>query len=139
MEEWLSRFIQNFGDRLTGPLHFRFLLQPLMAAILAIRAGLHDARDGRPPYFWAIFTEPARRKELLREGWQAIAKVFTVAVIMDVIYQLIELRWVYVLEAAVTAVLLAIVPYLLLRGPVNRLAQAGRRPAVPPSKATGGK
>jgi hypothetical protein len=136
MEEWLTRYIQDFGDRLTGPLHFRFLLQPLMASILAVRAGLQDAREGKPPYFWAIFTD-SRWKELVREGWQAIAKVFTIAIVMDVIYQLIELRFVYVLDAVITAVLLAMVPYLLLRGPVNRLVRTSKRPAVPPPSTRG--
>jgi len=133
MEEWLTRFVQDFSGRLTGPLHFRFLLQPVMASILAIRAGLRDSRDGRPPYFWAIFTESGKFRELVHEGWRAVAKVFTIAVIMDVIYQLIVLRRVYVLDVAVTAVLLAIVPYLLFRGPVNRMAQAWKRHAIPPS------
>ena len=133
MEEWLTRFVQDFSGRLTGPLHFRFLLQPLMASILAIRAGRRDAREGRPPYFWAIFTDSGNRKELVREGWKAVAKVFTIAAIMDVIYQLIEVRWVYVLDILITAVLLAIVPYLFLRGPVNRIAQAWNRNATPPS------
>jgi hypothetical protein len=133
MEEWLTRFLQDFSGRLTGPLHFRFLLQPLMASILAIRAGMHDARENKPPYFWAIFTEPGKRKQLIREGWGAIAKVFTIAMIMDVIYQLIVLRRVYVLDVAVTAVLLAIIPYLLFRGPVNRMVQAWKRHSVPPS------
>jgi hypothetical protein len=110
-----------------------------MASILAIRAGLQDAREGKPPYFWAIFTEPGKRKELVREGWKAVAKVFTIAVIMDVIYQLIVLRWVYLLDTLVTAVLLAIIPYLFLRGPVNRIAQAWKRHAVPPSNARGAK
>jgi len=29
--------------RLTGPLNFRFVLQPLLAILLGIRDGLHDA------------------------------------------------------------------------------------------------
>jgi hypothetical protein len=131
--------LQDFSDRLTGPLHFRFLLQPLMASILAIRGGMQDAREGKPPYFWAIFTDSAKRRDLVREGWQAVAKVFTIAAIMDVIYQLIELRRVFVLDVLLTAVVLAIVPYLVLRGPVNRMAQAWKRHEVPPSNPTGAK
>ena len=133
MEEWLARFVQDFTGRLTGPLHFRFLLQPVMASILAIRAGMHDAREGKPPYFWAIFTESGKRKELVREGWHAIAKIFTIAAIMDAIYQWIALRHIYVLDVLITAILLAIIPYLLLRGPVNRLASAWKGQAAPPT------
>jgi len=35
-------------------------------------------------------------------------------------------RWIYPLEVLLVAFLLACVPYLLIRGPVNRLASAGR-------------
>lgn len=40
-------------DRVSGPMRFRLILQPVMAVIFAIRAGLKDAKEGRPPYFWA--------------------------------------------------------------------------------------
>lgn len=114
--------------RVDGPLKFRLILQPIMAAIFAIRAGLKDAREGRVPYFWAIFTEPARRGELLREGWQAVAKIFILATVMDLIYQYLVLGWIYPIAALFVAFLLAFIPYLLIRGPVNRIA-CGRRPS----------
>jgi hypothetical protein len=46
---------------------------------------------------------------------------------MDVIYQWIVARWIYPLEVVVVAILLAVVPYLLIRGPVNRIARRWRR------------
>jgi hypothetical protein len=100
---------------------FRIILQPTMAALLAIRAGVKDARAGRPPYFWTILTDPSQRADLMREGWKSIARVFFLAIIMDVIYQVIVLQWVYPFEVILVAILLAVVPYLLIRGPVNRL------------------
>lgn len=42
---------------------------------------------------------------------------------MDVAYQLIEFKQFYPGEAAMVAVLLPFVPYLLLRGPFGRLAR----------------
>ena len=42
---------------------------------------------------------------------------------MDVVYQLIEFKTFYPGEAAIVAVLLAFIPYLLLRGPFARLAR----------------
>jgi hypothetical protein len=36
-------------------------------------------------------------------------------------------RWVYPLESLIVAFVLACVPYLLLRGPVNRIASGWRR------------
>lgn len=121
MEDILIRFVDDLIDRVTGPMKFRLLLQPIMALIFAVRDGLKDAREGRAPYFWAIFTSPAHRKELLREGWKAVGKVFVIAVIIDAIYQFMVLRWFYPGEALLVAFILAFLPYLLIRGPVNRI------------------
>ena len=102
---------------------FRLILQPAMATLFAVRAGWQDGLAGRPAYFWAILTEPAERRNLLREGWKAVAKVFVMAVIIDAIYQVINLRWFYPAEALIVAIVLAFVPYLLIRGPVGRIAR----------------
>lgn len=124
MEDTFTRVINDVLGRLDGPLHFRFFLQPGMAIFFAIRDGLRDARQGRPAYFWSLFTEPDLRGELLRDGWRSISKVFIIAGILDVIYQLIVLRWFYPVETLLVAVLLALIPYLLVRGPVNRLKRS---------------
>ena len=42
---------------------------------------------------------------------------------MDLIYQLIEFNTFHPAEAAIIALLLAFVPYLLLRGPFARIAR----------------
>ena len=122
MDELLARIWENLGGRVGGPMTFRLILQPLVASVLAISAGLKDARAGRPAYFWAILTDAANRRDLIRDGWKSIAKVFTLAMIIDVVYQVIVFKWVYPSEVLILAFLLACVPYLLLRGPVNRLA-----------------
>lgn len=113
----------NLGDRVGGPMTFRIVLQPTMATILAVLAGLKDAREGRPPYLWTVLTDPSQRADLLHEGWKAIGRIFLLALIMDIIYQLIVERWIYPLELLIVAVVLAVVPYLLIRGPVNRIAR----------------
>ena len=127
MDEMLTRLWENLGGRIGGPMSLRLLLQPTIAAILAIKSGLGDARAGKPPYLWTILTNTEDRRDLLRSGWKSIAKVFTMAVVLDVVYQLIVNRWVYPLESVIVAFVLACVPYLLVRGPVNRIAAAGRR------------
>jgi len=126
MEDVLARVWDNLGGRIGGPLTFRLILQPVMATILAVKAGLQDARDHRPPYFWAIVTSPNERRELLQQGWKAVAKIFVLAVAIDVAYQVIVFRWVYPGELLIIAFLLACAPYLLIRGPVNRIAAAAR-------------
>ena len=121
MRDMLLRALLNVTDRVGGPMTFRIILQPLMASLLAFRAGWKDAQTGRPPYFWTILTDPGQRNDLLHEGWKSVARVFVLAIVMDVIYQLIVLQWVYALELILVAILLAVVPYLLIRGPVNRI------------------
>jgi hypothetical protein len=50
------------------------------------------------------------------------------AIVLDLVYQLIVFRRIYPLEAIDVAILLAIVPYFVLRGPVNRVARRWVRP-----------
>ena len=45
------------------------------------------------------------------------------AIVLDVVYQIIVARFVYPGEVIIVALLLAIVPYLLLRGLVTRIAR----------------
>jgi hypothetical protein len=102
---------------------FRLILQPLMAIIFAVRSGLKDAKEGKPAYFWALFTDPDNRRNMLRDGWKAVGKVFVIAIIIDLVYQFIVFRWFYPGEALLVAAILAFIPYLLIRGPVNRVAR----------------
>jgi hypothetical protein len=102
---------------------FRLVLQPLMSSFFAIRSGLADAKAGKPPYFWALLSNPGRRAEMMKDGWKSVGRLFILAVVLDVVYQVIVLRFVYPGEAIIVAVILAIVPYLILRGLVTRLAR----------------
>jgi len=126
MDDIVTRFFENLLGRVHGPMNFRLIFQPLMAIIFAVRDGRKDGREGRVPYFWALFTEPGHRRDLLRHGWKSVGKIFVIALILDAIYQFIEVRWFYPGEAVVTATVLAIVPYLMLRGLVNRLTSRKR-------------
>jgi len=123
MEDVLARMFEDLISRVSGPMHFRIILQPLMAAVFAFRDGRKDALEGRPPYFWALFINAGHRRDLLRSGWKSVGKIFVLAIILDVVYQCWVLRRLYPGESLVVALVLAIVPYLLLRGPVNRLSR----------------
>ena len=123
MDDIWARIADNMMGRVTGPMKFRLLLQPTMAAIFAIRAGLADAKQGKPPYFWSLVSDPAHRAEMLKDGWKSVGKIFVLAMVLDVVYQVIVARFVYPGEVIVVALWLAIVPYLLLRGLVGRLAR----------------
>jgi hypothetical protein len=95
---------------------FRFVLQPLMAALVAIRDGRNDARTGRSPFFWAILAKPQERIARVNEGLNATARIIVLGLVMDVIYQLIVLKTFYPVEALIIALVLAFLPYVVIRG-----------------------
>jgi hypothetical protein len=130
----IARGWENFLARPQGPLNFRFILQPTIAALLALRAGINDARNGRPAYLWAAFTKPEYRTQLFHGGWRTFALRFSFPQFsMRSISSLLigsSTLW----NCSSPATLLALVPYLILRGPVNRIA--GR--FIVPDSATEG-
>ena len=119
--------------RWDGPLAFRIVIQPAVAAFLAIRAGLRDARTGRPAYGWAVTTDPSQRRDLIREGWKDVWKLFTAAVLIDLIYQVIELGRIYPGQALIVAAVLALPSYFLIRGLANRTARLWFATSIAPS------
>jgi hypothetical protein len=125
----LARTFEHFFARLDGPLHFRFIFQPLIAALLAIRDGRRDARAGRKPF--RLIIDPAQRRQVLMSGWKSVGKVFIVALVLDAAYQIKVFRWLYPVKAMMVALFLAILPYSLLRGPVNWLTRARNKRIAP--------
>jgi hypothetical protein len=121
IQEYFARVWEMLVGRADGPLSLRFIFQPTVAAIFAIRAGLKDARDGRTPYLWSMFANPPRRLDMLRDGWKDIGKVFFIAVALDVVYALIVHRWIFPGQALVVGAVVAIAPYALIRGLVTRI------------------
>lgn len=124
MEEFWQRFAHGFMSRLEGPYQFRMIVQPLMAVIFAIIDGLKDAKLGKPAYLWTAISSPETRRDLLKDGWKHFGKIFILAIILDVLYQLkvhgTINSWVGIIIAAL---ILAVLPYMLLRGPINRIAR----------------
>ena len=121
MHDIFNRLWQDFIGRISGPMHLRLVIQPLVAGFLALLSGLKDAHEGRPPFLWTVITDPAQRPDLLRRSRKDVGKVFIIAIVLDSIYQLVVQRGVYVLEVLVVATTLAVVPYILIRGPVTRI------------------
>ena len=128
------RIWHDIFDRLGGPMTFRFFLQPAMAAVAAIHDGIKDARTGRSPYFWTVLSNPAERGGRLREGLISTARIILLGLGMDAIYQYQVLKTFYPGEALIIALALAFVPYLLIRGPVARIARWWRGEA--PTKSS---
>ena len=101
----------------------RIILQPAIAILLAFHDGVADARAGRPPYLWAIIHTPQNRWQLAASGWQAIGRVIVLAIVVDLTYQWQVFGRFYPLELLNVVVLLAVVPYVLWRGVLNRVVR----------------
>ncbi|HJT42067.1 MAG TPA: hypothetical protein VJ750_01065 [Rhizomicrobium sp.] len=110
-------------SRTTGPLALRFLLQPLMASALAIRDGIRDANLNRTPYLATIMTNPAVHSGRTPEGLKAASRVLALSIVVDLVYQYIVLGAFRPIQALIIGVILAFVPYLLVRGPAARLSR----------------
>jgi hypothetical protein len=81
---------------------------------------------------------PGEASAVAPRGLAGSDDAFPLALVLDCIYQIITIGFVYPLELLFTATLLALVPYALLRGPFNRLARlflpvARSPPAVEPA------
>jgi hypothetical protein len=128
MDQMWERVATQLLARVSGPMKFRLVLQPCMAAFFAIRAGLADAKAGKSPYFWGLLTDHGQRFEMLKDGWKSVGRVFLLALALDAVYQVIVIHFVYPGEMIIVAIILAIVPYLILRGLVTRIARKTKQP-----------
>jgi hypothetical protein len=137
MDAFWERVGSQLIARVSGPMKFRLVLQPLMATFFAVRAGLADAKAGKSPYFWGLLSGSGNRDEMIKDGWKSISRVFILAVVLDVVYQLIVIHFVYIGEALIVAFVLAIVPYLIVRGPVTRLARKAEQEHEQKARASG--
>jgi hypothetical protein len=102
----IERFWSDQLDRPNGPMSFRYILQPSMAAIAAIHGGIRDARAGRTPYFWTVARNPRERLGRLCEGLAATARIILLGFAMDAVYQHLVFKTFYPVET-------------LLRMPIN--------------------
>ena len=54
-------------------------------------------------------------------AWQDVGRLFAIATVLDSLYQIGVLRFFYPLQTLAVACVLAIVPYVAIRGLVNRV------------------
>ncbi len=123
MDDFFSRFWSDLVGRLTGPFSFRLFLQPAMAALYALKDGIKDAKERRPPFFWTLLSHSSERRELVSEAWHAVLRIILLAIVMDIAYEVIVFRFIYPNEIIVVVLTLAVLPYVVLRGIVNRIVR----------------
>jgi hypothetical protein len=83
-----------FGDllaRLSGPGRLRFIVQPVVAALLGARDGVKDARSKAPTFLSALAFHGRHRREMLRNALVSIGDLVAIAVLLDLIVQFLIL------------------------------------------------
>lgn len=120
-------FLRDIPKRLKGPGRFRFILQPAVAIFLGFRAGVADARAGRPPYILSLFFDHAQRLVMLREAFGHVATLVAVAILLDCVSQFLILRQIFPGPALVIGPVLIALPYSLSRALTNRWSRSKLR------------
>jgi hypothetical protein len=116
-------FLEDIPKRLAGPGRFRFVLQPVLAIILGIRSGLADARAGRPPYLYGVLMHRHLRRELVRTGFETIANLLFMGILLDAVFQWLILGVSHPGAALVVGPVLIGGPYAVARALSNRFAR----------------
>ena len=109
----LGRGWENFTARPEGVMNFRFIIQPILAGILAIRSGINDAKINATASASTNFL--SGRSQWSSSLWKGIRVPFFIGAILDSIYQLIIHQGIFLLELLFTVALLVIIPYYIIR------------------------
>lgn len=105
----------------SGPMHFRLILQPLMAVLLGIRDGHHDAKAGTPPLIWSLVFHTEHSKLRLVNVLHRLTRPVIIATVIDAIVQDLMFQHVRPLTALIVGILLMGLPYSIARSLSNRI------------------
>lgn len=115
-------FLDDLAARLTGPMHFRFILQPAVVILLGIRDGLKDAKAGTPPFTVDLLFESKHRKANFQSALKSLIKPIILGTVIDGISQYLMFGYVRPMAALLVGVGVIALPYALARGITNRVA-----------------
>jgi len=113
-------WLVNLLVRLDGPGAFRFVLQPLVAALLGVRDGHRDAGANHPPYLSCCVFDVTRRRASLRDGVATIGKPFVIAILIDALLSLVILGAIYPGSTLFVGLVLVAMPYIIARDVTGR-------------------
>ncbi len=120
-------YLQAMWD---GPGHLRFIIQPMVAMLLAARDGRADADAGASPYIVSIFQERAHPGTKLRELVQRLTLPLCLAFGIDLVLQAVIRGQVRPLYSVAFACVFVVLPYAVVRALTNRaVSPRGRRRA----------
>ena len=128
-------FFQDMLARLSGPGRFRFILQPVVAIVLGARDGVRDARAGSSPFLSGLVFHPQHRSGLIKSAFASVNVLVCMAILLDVISQLLIFRRVNPFAALLLGPVLIALPYSLSRAISNRISRrrSGNAPITPAS------
>ena len=98
-------------------------MQPIIAIVLGVRGGLADAKAGKPPYLHGLLFHAEHRREFFRSGVAHIRNLLAVAIVLDIVFQLVLYHSVHPGAALVVGPILICIPYAVSRALTTRLAR----------------
>lgn len=110
-----------------GPFGFRFIVQPIVASLLAIRDGVRDGQTSRQTFLLALVTGSSDRAALMRDAFGTVGRLMVVAIVLDCSYQLIALHALYPGEVLIVALVFGFLPYAIARGVVSRIVRLAQK------------
>lgn len=124
MDEFLDRMADGIAARLSGPMNFRFILQPLVSIALGVRDGIHDAKAGTPPFVVDLLFKKEGKKESAKGAWRKLRIPILVGTVLDAAAQFMIFHHIKVVPALIVGVAVIALPYALARGITNRIVSA---------------
>jgi len=116
------RFMEDMLARLHGPGRLRFIFQPVAAIVLGARDGVKDARVGKRPFLWGLVFGRGSRRDLIRSALASVRNLVAVAILLDMVAQLLIFRMVHPGAALLFGPVLIALPYAIARALTNRIA-----------------
>ena len=115
-----KHFFEDLLARLSGPGRIRFIVQPVVAVLLGLRDGTHDARTGSPRFLAALISKGDHRPALLRHAFQSLRDLAAIAILLDLLSQALIFHEIHPGAALLVGPILIGIPYLLARTLANR-------------------
>ena len=117
-----ERFFEDMRARFSGPGRLRFLLQPTAALLLGVRDGKRDSQAKCPPFLYGLAFRRTHRLELWRTAIASVRDLVAIAIIVDLIAQVLIFREIHPGAALLLGPVLIAVPYSISRALTNRIA-----------------
>jgi hypothetical protein len=129
-----QRFFEDLWARLLGPGRLRFILQPTAAVLLGIRDGKRVSRARCPPFLSGLVFQGTHSGELWRSAIASIRDLVAIAIILDLISQMLIFQEVHPGAALLVGPVLIGLPYSISRAFTNRIVSSRTKQSKPPSR-----